>query len=171
MHDTAIEPVRTSGPTQPQAADFSKIICDLGAHAVAWTLVDAAAGGAVAYDVGVRARRCCLRTADWRSVPRTTRRHCGAVTQVPSESSHRTRSIAAMTAGSSGLSPSARRAWRSSSSTLCLDARPGHNGSRLGYLLRCIGSLGTRCTVMALPRPTPYAPRTQPFSPCRGSDP
>ena len=34
-------------------------------------------------------------------------RRAGAVTQVPSESSHRTRSIAAMTAGSSGSSPSA----------------------------------------------------------------
>jgi class 3 adenylate cyclase len=34
-----------------------------------------------------------------------------------SESSHRTRSIAAMTAGLSGPNPSARKAWRSSSST------------------------------------------------------
>ena len=41
----------------------------------------------------------------------------GAVTQVPSESSHRTRSIAARTAGSSGSSPSARKAWASSAST------------------------------------------------------
>jgi len=47
-----------------------------------------------------------------------------APTQVPSESSHRTRSIAAMTAGSSGSSPSACNASRSSSSTPVLDVRP-----------------------------------------------
>jgi hypothetical protein len=41
----------------------------------------------------------------------------GAVISNTSESSHRTRSIAAMTAGSSGSSPSTRRAWASSSST------------------------------------------------------
>ena len=46
-------------------------------------------------------------------------RRAGAVTQVPRESSHRTTSIAAMTAGSSGSSPSARSACRSSS--LCAD--------------------------------------------------
>jgi hypothetical protein len=47
-------------------------------------------------------------------------RRAGAVAQVPSESSHRTRSIAAITAGSSGSSPSSRRA--SSASTPSLDA-------------------------------------------------
>jgi hypothetical protein len=41
-----------------------------------------------------------------------------AVTQLPGESSHRTRSIAAITAGSSGSSPSARRARASSVSTI-----------------------------------------------------
>jgi hypothetical protein len=45
------------------------------------------------------------------------------VTHAPSESSHRTRSFAAMTAGLSGSSPSSRRAWRSSSSTLRLMCR------------------------------------------------
>jgi hypothetical protein len=65
----------------------------------------------------------------------TDSRRAGAVTQVPSESSHRTRSIAAMTAGSSGLSPSARRAWRSSSSTVCWTRHPA-------VPFRCIHRLG-----------------------------
>src|ERR1700730_8178531 len=53
-------------------------------------------------------------------------RRAGAVTQVPSESSHRTRSIAAMTAGSS---PAARRAWASSASTPSLDVDYADSGS------------------------------------------
>jgi hypothetical protein len=70
------------------------------------------------YDLGLPpVRRCAVRPADWPAMPCAARCCCGAVTQVPSESSHRTRSIAAMTAGSLGSSPSSRRAWRSSSST------------------------------------------------------
>src|ERR1700740_2860183 len=56
-------------------------------------------------------------------------RRAGAVTQVPSESSHRTRSIAAMTAGSSGLNPSSRRAWASLASTPSLDVDYADSGS------------------------------------------
>jgi hypothetical protein len=52
-------------------------------------------------------------------------RRAGAVTQVPSESSHRTRSIAAMTAGSSGSSPSARTAWAFVIVHTVLDVRRG----------------------------------------------
>jgi hypothetical protein len=77
------------------------------------------------YDLGLPPmRHCGVRTADWPAVPGSARRGRSAVTQVLSESSRRTRSIAAMTAGSSGLSPSLCRALRSSSSTPVLDVRP-----------------------------------------------
>jgi hypothetical protein len=66
-------------------------------------------------------RACCLRCA--LDMCADSRR-AGAVTQVPSQSSHRTRSIAAMTAGSSGSSPSARRAWRFVVIHTLLDAAP-----------------------------------------------
>ena len=57
------------------------------------------------YDLGLPpVRRCAVRTADWPAVPGSAWCCRGAVTQVPRESSHRTRSIAAMTAGSSGSS-------------------------------------------------------------------
>jgi len=55
------------------------------------------------YDLGLPPmRRCGVRAADWPAVPGSARCCRGAVTQVPSDSSQRTRSIGAMTAGHRG---------------------------------------------------------------------
>ena len=65
------------------------------------------------YDLGLPPMRLRgVPAVDWPAVPSSARCCCDAVTQVPGESSHRTRSIAAMTAGSSGSSPSAPRPAR-----------------------------------------------------------